>query len=160
MYRWLADGSRVYPGEVAGVVVPRGQARVDEAVGNRRPSPQHVAGIGEYLDLMRKTGTTVIGYTPPLSPRVWKDHPDQLAVVRAIDAPVRAMFDSRGLDYCDLGTEAAALGCTLADYYDEIHLSRGCNARIVRRLASGCAPRAGAALRAKLAPELLAATAP
>jgi hypothetical protein len=155
MYRWLADGSRVYPGEIEGALAPRVQPRVGEATGNRRVNLERIAGLGEYLARIQKAGSTIIAYSPPLNPRVWREHPEQLAMVRAIDAPLRALLAGRGIDFCDLATEAAALGCAPGDYYDELHLSRGCDRQIVRRLAGGCAPRAGAALRAKLAPEML-----
>jgi hypothetical protein len=153
-YRWLADGSRVYPGELNAVLAPRGQAHLEEALQEQHLNEGRMEMLGNYLDRYRAAGATVIVYTPPVSTRVYTEAPRYLDTLRTLDAPLRAVVERWGYDYCNLSTETLTLGCTPGDFYDEVHLSRACNRRIVARLASGCAKRFGPALRAKLVPEI------
>jgi len=154
-HRWLPDGSRLYPGEVEGVLVPGAQDRIVYSTGDRELNAARVERLGEYLDRLSRAGAKVIAYSPPLGPRVFEQVPPPLEALRSMDAAVREVIERRRIDYCDLTTEAAALGCGAGDFFDAIHLSRACNRRVVRRLANGCASRAGAALRAMLADAVL-----
>jgi hypothetical protein len=153
MHRWLADGSRVYAGELHGVLEPPQQFRITEAVGDRHPNPEHLRGLDWFIGRMKDEGAMVIAYTPPVNPRVLED-PKQPPAIRASGAAVRVVTERHGVDYCDLGLEAAAIGCGPADFADEVHLSRRCDQHIVRKLADGCAPRAGERLRATLSLEV------
>jgi hypothetical protein len=70
---------------------------------------------------------------------------------------MRALTTQKGLDFCNFTTQAAAIGCVAGDFYDELHISRHCDARVVRAIvSSGCAPLAGKSLEEKLAPAVLA----
>jgi hypothetical protein len=155
MHRWLFDGSRVYPGEHQGTLVPRNQVRVEEASGDRHVNEGRIAAVDEYLRRMLESGTTIIMYSPPLQPRVFND-PRQAPSIRASGERLRAMAEKNGVDYCDLSFEADAVGCTVTDFYDELHISRHCNQRIIKKLATDCAPRAGKKLRALVLPSILA----
>jgi hypothetical protein len=155
MHRWLFDGSRVYPGEHDGILVPRNQVRVEEASGDRHVNEERIARVDEYLRRMLESGTTIIMYSPPLQRRVFED-PKQAPSIRASGERLRAMAEKNGVDYCDLSLEADSVGCTASDFYDELHISRHCNQRIIKKLATDCAPRAGKKLRALLLPSILA----
>jgi hypothetical protein len=154
MYRWLGDGSRIYAGELDAVLEPHGAIHLDEAVGDRHLNETRFAGLEFVLGRIKAEGSTIIVYSPPTNPVVFDD-PRQIAAVRGAGARVKAITDSLGIDYCDLTLEAASLGCAAGDFADEHHISRHCDARIVRRLATGCAPRAGAMLKEMLNAETL-----
>jgi len=154
MYRWLADGSRVYHGEVGGVFAPPGQVRIEKGVGDRYINPDRVKVLDWVLAQLAATGTKVIVYSPPVHPAVLADG-KQLAPLKAAGDAVRAVAEKNGLDFCDLAAEATTLGCGLGDFSDELHISRHCNERVIRRLATGCAPRAGALLKQMLKPSVL-----
>ncbi len=66
--RWLADGSRVYPGEVNAVLVPRGQGRPEEATGARRVSDVRIQVLEAYVRRLMASGVTLILCAPPLRP--------------------------------------------------------------------------------------------
>ena len=154
MYRWLADGSRIYADELDGVLAPPGPIRVSEAVGDRRINDTRYTGLEFILGRILAAGTKIIMYSPPLHPVVFDDK-KQAAIIRAADARFEPIAERFGVDYCDLSEDAATLGCGAADFSDEHHISRHCNERIVRRLATGCAPRAGSVLKAMVRPEIL-----
>jgi len=154
MYRWLADGSRIYAGEVNGVLAPAGQIRLENGAPDRRPNDQRLRGLDYVLGRLQEDGATVIVYSPPLHPVAFEDRLE-LPSVRAAAARIRAIADRRGVDYCDLTTEADAIGCKPGDFADEHHISRHCNQRVVRELALRCAPRAGAMLKAMLTDDTL-----
>ncbi len=154
-HRWLFDGSRVYPNEHDAILVPRGQDHVEEASGEREVNESRIAALDDYLARIVATGTTVIMYSPPLQPRVFEDA-RQTPFVRASSARVRHVAEMRDVDYCDLSLDANAVGCVPGDFYDELHISRHCNERVVRKLATGCAPRAGEKLRKLLSSRTLA----
>lgn len=156
VHRWLADGSRCYANERDGVLVPRGQPRVEIARGDRRLNEVRLAALAGYLDRLKRSGTTVIVYAPPLQPRVFEDAA-QAPIVATYDQRMRALTTQKGLDFCNFTTQAAAIGCVAGDFYDELHISRHCDARVVRAIvSSGCAPLAGKSLEEKLAPAVLA----
>ncbi len=154
MNRWMADGSRIYREERDAVFAPTGPVSIEKARGDRKINPTRLRGLDFSLGQIVAKGSKVIVYSPPVHPQVF-DEPKQVGIVARSGAAVREVAEKYGLDYCDLTTEAASLGCGPRDFYDELHLSRHCNQMIVKRLASGCAPRAGAALRAVLKPAVL-----
>jgi hypothetical protein len=84
------------------------------------------------------------------------EDPKQRGYMAVLSAKLHAMATRQGVDYCDLATQWSAIGCTKEDFYDEIHISRHCNEMVVRRLATGCAPKAGPKLAKMLRPEVLA----
>jgi len=154
MYRWLDDGSRVYAGELGGVLAPQRPVQLSEAAGDRRINEARLVGLELIIQKILAAGTTIIMYSPPLHPVVFDDK-KQAAIVRAADQRFKQLADKYALDYCDFADGAAALGCVDGDFYDEHHISRHCNQRIVRALALECAPRAGAKLKELLKPETL-----
>jgi hypothetical protein len=153
-YRWLADGSRVYAGELDGILEHPSQVRIYEAIGQRRVNPERLRGLAFILGRMKDAGATVIVYSPPTNPRAYDD-PKQVKVFEAFGAAIRGVTDKLDLDYCDLTLQADQIGCGVADFADEVHISRRCDQQIVRSLATGCAPRAGDKLKALLAPATL-----
>jgi hypothetical protein len=159
MNRWLADGSRVYVGEHDGVLVPRGQERVEEQRGERRVNESRLAMLETYIKRIAHEVPDVILYSPPVSYTVLED-PRQPGYMAELSAKLHAMAARQGVDYCDLSTRWSAIGCTREDFYDEIHLSRHCNERVVRALATGCAPKAGPKLAKMLRPEVLSGGGP
>jgi hypothetical protein len=144
----------VYEDEIGGVLTPRGPVHIDDSVGERKVNDSRLVGLEFVLDRMQKEGSTIIVYAPPINPVAFDD-PRNAPALRAAAARVKAVTDRLGIDYCDLTADAAALGCQAGDFADELHHSRHCDARVVRRLALGCAPRAGAMLKALLNPETL-----
>jgi hypothetical protein len=155
MNRWLADGSRIFPDEVDGVFAPRnGPPHIIDAVGDRHINESRYVGFELVLGMILDAGSKVIAYSPPLHPIVFDD-PRQAAAVKAACDHFRPITERHQVDYCDLSAEAASLGCEDRDFFDEHHISRRCNQRIVKRLATGCAPRAGAMLKEMLTPEAL-----
>lgn len=154
MYRWLADGSRVYEGEVNGVLAPPLPLRINNAVGDRHPNAERLLGLDFIVRKIEEDGAKVIVYSSPVHPRSYDD-PKQARAIEAFGAAVRAVTDRHGVDYCGLAMKANEIGCLPSDFADELHISRHCNERIVRELALGCAPRAGPLLRAKLNPDIL-----
>lgn len=153
-HRWLADGSRVYPREVNGVLVPRGQAHIEEATGDRKLNVARLKPLEASLRGLVDQGATVIVYSPPLQPRVFEDG-TQAPLLREAGARLREITTRVGVDYCDLSMDAEATGCVAADHYDELHISRHCNKMVIRKLATGCAPRAEKVLRGVIAPSIL-----
>lgn len=155
VHRWLADGSRVYPGEVDGVLVPRGQGRVEEARGPRRVNTARLPILESMLRKLQSTGTEVVAYSPPLQPRVFED-PTQAPLVLGAESVLREASARAGVDYCGLGTEARRVGCDPQDFYDELHVSRHCDARVLHELATGCTPRVRKLLHGLLSQSTLA----
>ncbi len=154
-HRWLSDGSRVYPQELAGRLVPRGQTAPQEARGERKLTEASIAMLDVYLQKMLAANARVIVYAPPLRADAASE-PTQQPLYAAFDRRVREVTDRRGVDFCDLTVRGAKMGCAPGDFYDELHLGRACDARVLRELASGCAPRAGAELRARVTDAVLA----
>jgi hypothetical protein len=154
MNRWLSDGSRVYSKEHDAIIVPRGQARVEEEVGERHVNEPRLQMLEVYVKRMLTHAPQIILYTPPVSPTVLED-PKQAGYLAEAGREVRAMAGRLRVDYCDLSRAWAEIGCTRDDFYDELHFSRHCNGRILRQLALGCAPLAGGALAKMLKPELI-----
>jgi hypothetical protein len=153
MYRWQADGSRIYGGEIDGVLAPHGPDHFNEAVGDRHVNTTRPPQLDWVLGKIQELGTDVILYSPPVNPLSVTD-PKQVGFIRQSGAAIRAVADKHHVDYCDLSLEGNAIGCTVAEFADEVHHSRKCDGLVVKKLASGCAPRAGAKLREMLAPEL------
>jgi len=149
MNRWLADGSRMYEDEIGGVITSRGAVHIDDSVGNRQVNDSRLVGLEFVLDRIQKEGSKVIVYAPPINPVAFDD-PRNAPALRAAAARVKAVTERLGIDYCDLTAEAASLGCGPGDFADELHHSRHCDARVVRRLALGCAPRLGGMLKEML----------
>jgi hypothetical protein len=152
--RWLADGSRVYEGEVLGVVPPPAPLRINNAVGDRHPNLERLLALDFIVRKMEEAGTKVLLYSSPVHPRSYDD-PKQARALQAFDAAVGEVAKRRGVDFCDFAAKANELGCTAADFRDELHVARPCNRRIVRDMTRGCAPRAGPVLKAMLDPEVL-----
>ena len=155
-YRWIADGSRVYPNEDRAGIKPRHpKLRLEEPVGRRKVQDQKAQMLAVYLDRILASGARLIVYAPPIHPASYDD-PAQLPPLGEYAAKIRAITEPRKIDFCDLTTKAKDIGCTVADFYDELHLSRNCNERVVRELVSGCAPLAGGVLRATVSRQVLA----
>jgi hypothetical protein len=154
MNRWLADGSRMYEDELGGVLTPRGAVHIDDSVGNRQVNDTRLVGLEFVLGRIQKEGSTVIVYAPPINPIAFDDARNAPAL-RAAGARIKAVTEHLGIDYCDLTADATRLGCASGDFADELHISRHCNARVVRQLALGCAPRAGGMLKELLNAETL-----
>jgi len=154
MYRWLADGSRVYAGELDGVLAKPGAVHVTGAVGDRHINESRLVQLDWVLGKIVAAGTKVIVYTPPVHPAVFADK-KQAPLIEGAEAAIRAVVERHGLDYCGLALDADSLGCGNGDFSDELHISRKCNQRIVKRLATGCAPHAGAMLKDMLTPATL-----
>lgn len=150
-HRWLADGSRVYPGEVNGVLVPLYKPSLTDELGDRKVNRRRVDVLGEFLDKLRARNVDVIVYVPPILPRVFAQEPKQVDNVHALAAALRAVVEARGYDFCDVAADAEAIGCTVAEFYDEHHIGRGCSRKVMRHLAaSGCAKHFGVVLAKKL----------
>jgi hypothetical protein len=149
MYRWLADGSRVCPGEVSGVLPPP-PADFFLDRGDRHPNESRLKVLESVTRAMLAAGSRVMMYSPPMSPRVFADGGAQAGHVLEARARVIAIAERLGVDYCDATLDAGALHCDEDDFSDETHISRRCNEHIVKRLASGCAPRDGAMLKRML----------
>ena len=146
VHRWLADGSRVYPGEVDGVLVPRGQPRVEVATGDRHFNAARLPVLEAMVSRLRNAGAEVVMYSPPLQPLVFADG-TQTPLVLDAESDLRVVASRAGVDYCGLGMEAASVGCRPSDFYDELHISRQCDQMVIRKLASGCAAKSAALLR-------------
>ena len=145
-HRWLSDGTRVYPGEVDGQVVPRGQGAPEEARGVRTVNDPSVVMLDVYLAKLAAAGIKVIVYATPISAAALEDT-TQLPTYAEFDRRIREVTERRGVDFCDLTTRGPQIGCTVEDYYDEVHMGRHCNERILHELITGCAPRVGPELR-------------
>lgn len=159
-HRWLSDGSRVYPAEVDGKLVPRGQPGLEEARGERVLNEESLLRLDELLGKAEKAGVSVIVYAPPLSPLA-AESPSQQAAYAAFDARTRAVVEKRGVDFCNLTARARTIGCTADDdFYDELHLGRRCDARVVHELVSGCAPRRGGELARYVTDDVARGSAP
>jgi hypothetical protein len=154
MNRWLADGSRVYEDELDGVLVSRGAVHIDDSVGKREVNDSRLVGLEFVLSHIQQEGSTIIVYAPPINPVAFDD-PRNAPALRAAAARIKGVTDRLGIDYCDLTAAAATIGCTASDFADELHVSRHCDARVVRQLALGCAPRAGGMLKEMLNDETL-----
>ncbi len=154
-HRWLGDGSRIYPGEVNGVLVPRFGAGIGEAIGVRKVNPKRLAVVAELLDKFRERGANVIVYVPPVNPRAFEQDPRQVGYIHELATALRETADKRGFDFCDFGADAVALGCKESDFYDELHVGRGCGRRVIGAMATECAKRFGPKLRDKLAESVL-----
>ncbi len=153
VHRWLVDGSRVYPGEVDGIFSSRGPVHIEDSKGERKLNPQRVAMLETFVKRMMATGTTVILYSPPIEPRALT--PGLTAQMAGAGQAIGQVAQRLGIDYCDVTLRGAEIGCKPEDFYDETHLSRGCNRAIVRQLATGCAPKASKLLREVVAPGVL-----
>jgi hypothetical protein len=153
VHRWLADGSRVYPGELDGVLSTRGSVRIEDAQGERKLNPQRAAMLEAFVRRMAATGTTVVLYSPPIDPRALTPG---LSLQMAGAGRAAAQVANRlGVDYCDLTLQAREIGCQDNDFYDQTHLSRACNRGIVHKLVSRCAPKTQQLLRDLVAPDVL-----
>lgn len=138
-YRWLADGSRVYPGEVDGKLPPRvAKVPLTEPLGQRKVRPLQAKRFGEYVSRIVKAGSRVIAYAPPIHPDSYAD-PAQKGPIEAFSAEMQSVLRERNVDFCDFTLEATKLGCGDQDFKDELHLSRACNESIVRALATRAA---------------------
>lgn len=158
-HRWLSDGSRVYPKEVSGKLVPRGQPFPEETRGDRKLNESSVVMLDAYLGRFAAVGTKVVLYTPPLSALAIEDK-TQWKLFAEFDRRVREISERRGVDFCDMTTVGAQMGCTVDDYYDELHISRHCNERALHEIVSGCAPRVGPELRAMVTDAVIAGPPP
>jgi hypothetical protein len=154
MYRWLADGSRVYANEVLGVLAPPDAIHVSEAVGDRHVTESRYPQLDWVFQKILAAGSKIIVYSPPIHPASYADGRQRAAITLA-DAGIRKIAEKNGLDYCDLVFEAESLGCGKEDFADELHHSRACDRRVVKRLVNGCAPRLGGMLREMVAPATL-----
>jgi len=148
VHRWLADGTRVYPGELDGRLAPRAQPapNVTEAVGRRIVRTAEAEAFGAYVARVVAAGSRVIAYAPPIHPLSYAD-PAQRLPLAAFDEKMKAVLGAQHVDFCNLTTEATRIGCQDADFYDELHISRACNEKVLRSLVSGCAPLAEGVLR-------------
>jgi hypothetical protein len=147
-YRMLADGSRVYPGEVEGVLIPRG-IQGEDPKEEVRANEVRLRRLGVFLRKLAKV-TTVIVYTPPMKPSVYADA--RVAKLRdSVLGRIGALAGPIGVDYYDMSRRADELGCGEHDFYDELHIARHCDDSLLRALAQR-APRAGAQLGALLTP--------
>jgi hypothetical protein len=147
-YRMLADGSRVYPGEVEGVIVPRG-IQGEDPKEEVRANEVRLRRLDSFLRKLAKA-TTVIVYSPPLKPSVSVD--PRVAKLRLyLLGRVAKIAAQVGVDYYDMSLLAAQVGCDEHDFYDELHISRHCNDRLLHALPQH-APRAGAKLGEALTP--------
>jgi len=144
----------MYEDELGGVLTSRGAVHIDDSVGNRQVNDTRLVGLEFVLGRIQKEGSTVIVYAPPINPVAFDD-PRNAPALRAAGAQVKAVTERLGIDYCDLTADAARLGCVSGDFADELHISRHCDARVVRQLALGCAPRAGGMLKELLNAETL-----
>jgi hypothetical protein len=147
-YRMLADGSRVYPGEVEGVIVPRG-AQGEDQKDEVRANEVRLRRLDSFVRKLAKA-TTVIVYTPPLKPSVSVD-PRVARLRDYVSGRFAKIGGQVGVDYYDMSRAAADVGCDEHDFYDELHISRHCNDRLLHELAHR-APRAGAKLGEALTP--------
>jgi hypothetical protein len=154
MYRWMADGSRIYQGELDGKLAPHGPIHVSEAVGDRHVNETRPVQLDWVLGKILERGTKVILYSPPIHPASYVD-PRQIPAIKASGAALQRVADKYGIDYCDLTLLADDLGCTNEDFSDELHVSRRCDRLVMKRLATSCAPKAGPMLRGMLAPATL-----
>ncbi len=153
MYRWLADGSRVYEGEKDGVFGAHLPVRAYDAVGERVINESRLVVLDWVIAQLQAAGSAVILYSPPVHPSIFDDK----AQADAIHAAGRRFVElaaRRNVDYCDLSDKADKIGCGLVEFSDELHISRACDRQVVRELARGCAPRAGPMLRDALKPEI------
>lgn len=153
IHRWLADGSRVYERELDGKLVPVGQTAVWEAAGERHVNRVRLEMLEVYLRRMLVKTPNIVLYAPPVGPLATADG-SQLPWLQEFHVAIAALADKLGLDFCGLESKRAEIGCTVEDYYDELHLSRACNAKIVKAMVNGCAPRLGPRLKKLVRPEL------
>jgi hypothetical protein len=145
-YRLLGDGSRSYPKESSdGVLVPRG-VRGEEQTEMVHPNANRLSRLRSFLRKLAP-GSTVVVYSPPTKPDAYDERtmPLQQSVLGQI-AQAAAL---EGVSYCNLSHSAKIIGCTEADFFDELHISRACDDRVLHTLAD-CAPRASAILRSVL----------
>ena len=158
-HRWLSDGSRVYPAEVNGKLVPRRQPGLEEARGERVVNEASIERFDDMLGKAEKAGIPVIVYAPPLRPLA-ADSPSQQGAYAAFEAQTRAVTEKHGVDFCNLTKRANDIGCADEGFYDELHVGRPCDARVLHELVSGCAPRLGEVLRAYVTTEIASAPGP
>ena len=154
MYRWSADGARIYSNERNGALVPEGQLRIGDAVGDRHPNHERLGGLDDILGRMKAAGSRVVVYSPPVHPRSYDDR-RQAKMIESSGAAIREITAKYDIDYCDLSLAADRIGCTASDFADEVHVSRHCDERVVHELVSGCAPKVAPLLRPMVAPAVL-----
>jgi hypothetical protein len=139
------DGSYVYSrsfmvaSRAAPGVDPVGYARSVRECGYRfechaAPSARANAHLDELLTLAEKAGTTVIIYTPVLSDDVADAlrsyQPTAMADLAATVAAAAARHHARPV----LLERGSDLGCDRAEFFDGIHPSEVCDARLMLRL--------------------------
>jgi hypothetical protein len=154
MDRWLADGSRIYKKEHDAILTPRGQEEVEEQTGERHVNVARLAMLETYVRRMIADVPAIILYSPPVSPTVLEDGSQRESLEESAKE-VGEMASRLHIDYCDLASKWDAIGCTVEDFYDETHISRHCNGRVLRQLATGGAPKRGGKLAEMLRPSVL-----
>jgi hypothetical protein len=155
-WRNLQDGSRVFRLEEPDGKVNPIPGFVFECISaGRSLSRPYVQILADTLDAMRAAGARVIVFAPPRFPSSITCDNSKDAFLHAMESAVRPVVEARGFDYCNLTTEAVAIGCDLNDFINSPHFGRHCANKVLKRLADGCAKSYGPLLRSLLRPEVL-----
>lgn len=103
-----------------------------------RPDPLRLAYLADMLDYCRSHGIEVYAYFTPYHPQLWAviDPLPVSAVLDEVRYEVGKCFTDRGFVVHDY-SHIAAFGGDPDEFYDEVHMQRGNQQRLLARLFAG-----------------------